>query len=214
MRSISNQYLFVILPAALFIGCASEKKDLINAKSANTIPAYEAFLEKHPEGALADSARLYMERIYFHRADSVNTITAFEGFLEQYPQGLLSDSARVRIDNLLPPAPELTGLKIVSTESDRCEVHFTLSVRHKAGTVSETREPDVYIVMFCGHTGFFTTARVEKIDRIDANHSTIRASFYHAGPDATCSGTCSLKVSMENTDGYESNDIQTDITFR
>jgi len=47
----------------LMLGCASEERQWTEARSANTVEALQAFLTKHAEGRLADSARARIEEL-------------------------------------------------------------------------------------------------------------------------------------------------------
>lgn len=84
----------------VFFSCSPEKKDWKKAESENTIEAWEAFLERHPEGTLADEAKLRKEKISLEIAQSINTIPAYKEFLEKYPQGPMADKAQLKIEKL------------------------------------------------------------------------------------------------------------------
>ena len=49
--------------ACLMLGCVSEERQWKEARSANTVEALQAFLTKHAEGRLADSARARIEEL-------------------------------------------------------------------------------------------------------------------------------------------------------
>lgn len=51
----------------------------------NSIEAYQAFLERYPQGIQADSARAKRNRMAFAEAEATYTYQAFEDFLAKYP---------------------------------------------------------------------------------------------------------------------------------
>lgn len=89
--------LFLLVLAA---GCSTSEKDWQKAEKLNTIEAYEAFLQKHPQGQLADSARQEIEELEWRRTVSLGTVEAYEAFLQKHSQGQLADSARQEIEEL------------------------------------------------------------------------------------------------------------------
>jgi hypothetical protein len=49
--------------------CSNSKKDWQETETLNTVEAYEAFLQKHPSGSFADSARQGIEKLEWLQAD-------------------------------------------------------------------------------------------------------------------------------------------------
>ncbi len=97
-----NKKVFISLFLIIFISlsCSVEKKDWEKADSENTIFAYERFLEKHTDGALAEKAREWIENFYFNEAATADSIQAYEKFLKSYSQGSHAYKARLRIEEL------------------------------------------------------------------------------------------------------------------
>lgn len=90
----------LVLLTALLAGCGSEQKKWSEAQAANTVQAYEAFLEHHPSGAFSVSARSALETVRYEDATKTNTVGAYRAFLDRHPDGKLSESARSKIQLL------------------------------------------------------------------------------------------------------------------
>jgi len=97
----------------LLFGCNIQKREWEKAESENTVSAYEDFLNKYPEGELADKAKVKIEEIFFKAAESENTVSAYENFLNKYPEGELADKAKVKIEKF----PKLEKLDIDTSKS-------------------------------------------------------------------------------------------------
>ena len=96
--------LWVLVIPGLIAGCATMQSRWAATESADTITAYEDFLNKYPEGDLANQARARLKELYEQRdwkeAEAQNTISAYEDFLKRYTLGILADDARLRIEKL------------------------------------------------------------------------------------------------------------------
>lgn len=95
----------VLLIAAYFGACSSERRDWRSAQAADTIESYGRFLEKHPEGQLAADARARVRQLAedrdWKRATQVDTASAYERFLAQHPNGRWSQEARIRAETFM-----------------------------------------------------------------------------------------------------------------
>jgi len=91
----------MVLIVLLAAGCATMQNRWKDAQSANSIAAYDAFLNRYSKGEFADEARARLEALYLQKAKNTNTIEAYQRFLERYPHGKPADEARKLMDPLL-----------------------------------------------------------------------------------------------------------------
>jgi hypothetical protein len=91
----------VLLAAAS--GCSHEQSEWHAAQAANTIEAYEAFINAHPKSARATDAQAQIAQLTeardWQRASTIDTADAYRQFLAQHPQGKSAAEARIRIEN-------------------------------------------------------------------------------------------------------------------
>jgi len=90
----------VLLVVGGLVACSSPERELSKAKKAGTVEALDAFLQKHPEGPLAQQARDAKEELIFDGIKAQNTIAAYEEFLKSYPEGHMAGAARDGIEAL------------------------------------------------------------------------------------------------------------------
>ncbi len=90
--------LACMLVPILVAGCDLEQKDWTKAQAANTIEAYAAFVDKHPQGQLADLARKEIEQREWKLEESSGTIDALKAFIGKYPGSEYVGTARKAID--------------------------------------------------------------------------------------------------------------------
>uniref|UniRef100_A0A7C6EBQ1 Lipoprotein n=1 Tax=candidate division WOR-3 bacterium TaxID=2052148 RepID=A0A7C6EBQ1_UNCW3 len=89
MKIYKGEWIVTLLPFLMLIGgCATMRSQWEATKSKNSIRAYEDFIRKYPEGALADEARSKIERLKiesdYRDALSKNTLSAYYSFLRKY----------------------------------------------------------------------------------------------------------------------------------
>jgi hypothetical protein len=87
----------------VLVACSREQQDWRSAQGADTIEAYNRFLQAHPESALAKQARarvthLQEERAW-DRASQADTADAYRAFLAEHPNGKWAEEARIRIES-------------------------------------------------------------------------------------------------------------------
>jgi hypothetical protein len=84
-------------------GCSHEQRDWHSAQAANTIEAYEQFINAHPKSARAADAQTQIAQLTeardWQRASTIDTADAYRQFLAQHPQGKSAPEARIRIEN-------------------------------------------------------------------------------------------------------------------
>ncbi|TVQ89426.1 MAG: hypothetical protein EA397_15315 [Deltaproteobacteria bacterium] len=73
----------------LLIGC----DNFAEVRAADTIEAYEAYLETNPEGRTALEARTRLETLYIERARSERTLEAYDAYRERFPKGSFAKAA-------------------------------------------------------------------------------------------------------------------------
>ncbi len=90
-----NKRLLVLLLCCSFfsLSCSTEGEDWAIAKSENTIAAHESFLELHPDGKYADSAKAKIEGSIWQRTLTDNSVDGYEAYLLRYANGEHADSA-------------------------------------------------------------------------------------------------------------------------
>ncbi len=93
----------VIAISILLVSCSAEKSDWQAAQSADSVEAYEQFITKHPQSALANEARARTRQLAeekdWEKATSVDTANSYQAFLGKYPDGKWSEEARIRVEN-------------------------------------------------------------------------------------------------------------------
>lgn len=100
--------MLVLLLCCSFFSCSSEGEDWGLAKSENTIAAYESFLELHPEGRYADSARAGIEESVWQTTLTDNSVDGYEAYLQHYANGKHADSAHWSLAALMASADTTT----------------------------------------------------------------------------------------------------------
>lgn len=95
MKRRISYALSLLLITTLSVSCNPEKKHWEYATSSNTIDAYKIYLNTHPAGTHADSAKSKIaELAFFDWAKFQNRIPAYQAFLESFPNSPFSDSIR------------------------------------------------------------------------------------------------------------------------
>ena len=88
---------------ALF-GCANPEADWQKAEMENTEAAYQAFLEKHPDGEWAQRAQTQLDALKdaqdWENAQTADAIEAYNNYLLAHPAGAHMGEARQRITEL------------------------------------------------------------------------------------------------------------------
>jgi cell division septation protein DedD len=84
-------------------GCSHEQRDWRSAQAANTIEAYEEFINTHPKSARTADAQARLAQLTeerdWQRASTTDTADAYRQFLAQHPQSKQAQEARIRIEN-------------------------------------------------------------------------------------------------------------------
>jgi len=87
----------------LLAGCSREQQDWRSAEAADSIEAYDQFIQRHPESELATQARTRVAQLGEDRdwqhAGSADNVDAYRQFITQHPNGKWTQEARIRIEN-------------------------------------------------------------------------------------------------------------------
>ena len=93
----------LMLAVAMLVGCSREKIDWKSAEAADTVEAYDHFLERHPDGDLSTQARARVAQLNeerdWKRASAADTADAYRQFLTQHENGKWAGEARIRVEN-------------------------------------------------------------------------------------------------------------------
>jgi hypothetical protein len=94
----------ILLLALFMFGCATTAKHWGESTSANTIAAYEDFVQRHPKSEYVAEARQRLEILYAERdwaaAGQANDTKAYEDFVQRHPKSEYVAEARQRLDVL------------------------------------------------------------------------------------------------------------------
>jgi cell division septation protein DedD len=89
---------------AVIAGCSNPEADWQKAEAQNTEAAYQAFLDKHPEGEWAQKAQAQLDAIKdtrdWENAQTSDAIEAYNNYLLAHPTGAYMGEARQRITEL------------------------------------------------------------------------------------------------------------------
>jgi hypothetical protein len=90
--------------ALLLTACGSTQGDWNEARAANTVAAYESFIDKHPNTPQSVQAHQQIATLNDEQAWAValaaNTAEAFQTYLQEWPTGLYSGQAHDRIGSI------------------------------------------------------------------------------------------------------------------
>ncbi|RME46043.1 MAG: hypothetical protein D6795_15960, partial [Deltaproteobacteria bacterium] len=95
-RTLPSAFLlFLLLVAA---GCASAAYE--RARRANTVEAYEKFLQNHPDSDQAPEARQRLEQLRYEQVKFLRTEQAYQSFIEQYPDNPYVPQIRKELEEI------------------------------------------------------------------------------------------------------------------
>ena len=108
--------LSLLLISVIITGCAGARKEWEIVKAEDTVDMYEYFLREHPQGKLAEEARMCLA---WKKTKLQHTITAYVVFMGLYPHGKLAEEARATLLRLLKSRDTLRKAKIVKIVVDQ-----------------------------------------------------------------------------------------------
>ena len=101
-RGSAPRSLAALVSVFLFAaaGC-SVKTDYQEARSLDTIDAYEAFLDEHPDDKeYSPKARKHLERLHFEEARRQDTFDGYRKFVKKYPYGKYAARAQQAAEDI------------------------------------------------------------------------------------------------------------------
>jgi len=102
-RVLAGTALAGLLVVTLVAGCSRERIDWKSAESADTVEAYDRFIEHHPDGELATQARARITQLEEERdwklATGNDTADGYKEFLTKHPNGKWAEEARIRLES-------------------------------------------------------------------------------------------------------------------
>ncbi|MHB9096698.1 MAG: outer membrane protein assembly factor BamD [Syntrophales bacterium] len=104
MKKFQGGLLLAVLTVAFVAACATMQSRWESAKSADTITAYENFLEEYPEGDAADRARVRRDELReesaWKEAEAEHTAAGYEDFRNKYPRGRYARDVDARLEKI------------------------------------------------------------------------------------------------------------------
>ncbi|MFX0136392.1 MAG: hypothetical protein ACFFDN_22310 [Candidatus Hodarchaeota archaeon] len=97
---MSSKNILISLVIIFIAGCASQKSMYNKAYKANTVEAFEEFIQKYPEGVYAEQAKKLIQEIEFNKAKEINSIEAYNNYLKKYTEGEFSKEAKKEIEGI------------------------------------------------------------------------------------------------------------------
>jgi cell division septation protein DedD len=130
----------------LLVSCSAEKSDWQDAQAADTAEAYEQFISKHPQSALATEARTRTKQLEeekdWEKATGIDTADSYQAFLAKYPEGKWSEEARIRIENfnvLGAPATAAETAEPAAEEAPKAETPKAETPKAEAPAAAATK---------------------------------------------------------------------------
>ena len=102
-----NEILLVpaLCCALALTACSSANKDWATASNANTVAAYQSFLDKHPADPHANEAKAFMLALQddaaWSTAQNANSLDSYQQYLRADPNGSHAQSARATGDSVV-----------------------------------------------------------------------------------------------------------------
>ena len=90
----------VVFFGVLVSGCTSESNRWKEAELANTVNAYQQYLNEYPNSQKSEEVRKRIEQIEFNNCSEKDTKSAYEQFLRKYPDGEFATQVRFKLTNL------------------------------------------------------------------------------------------------------------------
>jgi hypothetical protein len=91
----------VLLVLAMAAGCDRQESAWQDAREADTVPAYQSFIEDYPDGPQAEQARQRMHELrraeQWERARSADRAEAYQQFVTDFPEAPEAEQARARL---------------------------------------------------------------------------------------------------------------------
>lgn len=93
-----------VITAGALAACSNPSADWQKANQANTVGAYQQFIQQHPNDARAAQARNRISALNDEQAwtaaQSANTLDAYQQYLQQQPNGMHAADAQDKVNSL------------------------------------------------------------------------------------------------------------------
>lgn len=107
----TRRIMVAVLMMALFVGCATTKRDWEAAQARNSVRAYEEFLSEHSGSPFESAANKRIEELRDHHAwqeaKKEGRKDAYERYLNNHPAGIHAQTVRTRIAEFQQYAPHV-----------------------------------------------------------------------------------------------------------
>ncbi|MBI5746573.1 MAG: hypothetical protein HZA13_06200 [Nitrospirae bacterium] len=94
-------FICLVFIGDFLVGCASMEGSYRNARTLDTIPAYEEFIKGYPDSPYTSEAKgrlnALKEEIAFKEAEQKNSVPAYREFIKIYPNGKFVEEAKKRV---------------------------------------------------------------------------------------------------------------------
>ncbi len=90
-----------IIGCLLLGGCVTTAFEWKDAQKEDSVEAYQAFIQKHPQSEYDSVAQQRIEQLQWNTTKNTDTIEAYHAFIQQYPQNEHLSDAKSRIEELL-----------------------------------------------------------------------------------------------------------------
>ena len=101
MQTRNILFSIIIMSVLIFVyACSTAQSRYKEARSIDTIAAYQEFLKSYPEGEFAKTAKTRIENKNFEKAKSVNTVSAYEQFIDSSGSELFKNYATQKIQKI------------------------------------------------------------------------------------------------------------------
>lgn len=108
---LNRKAILVVMMVLYLVGCATTKGDWENAQQFNTVSAYQAFINEHPQSEFIHKAQARIEELHWIKAESQNTVQAYERFIGDCPNSKYVFQAERRIEDF----------KLLTPKRSQCE---------------------------------------------------------------------------------------------
>ncbi len=93
----------MVVVALMVIACSGRQQQWETARRADTLEAYQRFLQTYPDGEFASQAQARVRELQessdWQKAMQTDTADGYQQFINQHPQGRMADEARIRLGN-------------------------------------------------------------------------------------------------------------------
>jgi hypothetical protein len=117
----------------------------------------------------------------------------------QTPEGLSEE----KTINVIPYVPEITGIKILSTEKKKWVVNFVLNVNYPGKALGKKSKLNIY--MACGTDAILTIRDFKKAVNKGKGKWEVQGTVDNPGFNAFCDNPAEISVSLADDNEYEGN---------